>query len=135
MAKKAPKSAMKKAMKPAPKMMVKKPEPVIKSRKAAPPRNANTLSYTYSEFLENIRGFCGLTKRSQARELCEDIAAFVRESLKRGYKLPLLGLGKIYVRKTKARTGRNPATGELIQIPSRKRVRFTPAKALKEAVL
>ena len=38
-------------------------------------------------------------------------------------------------RKTKARMGRNPATGEAIKIPARTRLRFTPAKALKDAVL
>ena len=123
------------ATKAAPKMVAKKPEPVVKTRKASTPKNSNTLSYTFSEFIENVRGFCGINKRSQAKELVEDIALFVKDSLKRGYKLPLLGLGKIYVRKSKARTGRNPATGELIEIPARKRVRFTAAKALKEAVL
>jgi DNA-binding protein HU-beta len=55
--------------------------------------------------------------------------------LKKGYKIPLLGLGKLYVRKTKARMGRNPATGEPIHIPSKKRIRFTASKSLKQAVL
>ena len=125
----------KKTAKPAPKMIAKKPEVVAKTRKASAPKNTNTLSYTFSEFIENVRGFCGINKRSQAKEMVEDIALFVKDSLKRGYKLPLLGLGKIYVRKSKARIGRNPATGEAIDIPARKRVRFTAAKALKEPVL
>lgn len=145
MAKKpAPKA--KKAAKPAKKMAAKKPAPkmtakataapsISKTRQATKPKNTGTLSYTMSEFVENIRGFCGLTKRSQAKEVIEDIAAFIRDSLKRGYKIPLMGLGKIYVRQTKARTGRNPQTGAIVQIPARKRVRFTAAKALKEAVL
>ncbi|RMG42909.1 MAG: HU family DNA-binding protein [Candidatus Dadabacteria bacterium] len=106
-----------------------------KIRKAIRPKNTRTNSYTQSEFVENIRQFCGLSKRSEAKELCEDISAFIKDSLRRGYRIPLLGLGKMYVRKTKARMGRNPATGEPIQIPARKRVRFSPAKALKEAVL
>jgi DNA-binding protein HU-beta len=46
-----------------------------------------------------------------------------------------MSLGKLYVRETKARQGRNPATGEVISIPKRKRVKFTAAKALKERVL
>jgi nucleoid DNA-binding protein len=106
-----------------------------KTRTATRPRNSSTLSYTQSEFIENIRGFCGLAKRSAAKELCEDIALFIKDSLRRGYKIPLLGLGKMYVRQSKARMGRNPATGETIQISAKKRVRFTAAKALKEAVL
>lgn len=106
-----------------------------KARTASKPKNGRTLSYTQSEFVENIRAFCGFTKRSEAKLLCEDIALFITDSLRRGYRIPLMGLGKLYVRETQARTGRNPATGEIIQIPKRKRVRFAVAKALKERVL
>lgn len=134
MAKPAKKSGSKKpAMKAAPK--AQSSTKVDKAKSVTAPRNSSTKSFTYSEFIENIRGFCGLPKRSHAKEMCEDIARFVRESLRKGYKIPLLGLGKIYVRESKARMGRNPATGEMIQIPARKRVRFTAAKALKDAVL
>lgn len=109
--------------------------PVSKARVSSKPRNTSTLSYTQSEFVENVRAFCGLNKRSEAKQIVEDIAAFVMDSLRKGYKIPLMGLGKIYVRETKARQGRNPATGEVINIPKRKRVKFTAAKALKERVL
>jgi len=47
----------------------------------------------------------------------------------------LAGLGIFRKRKLAARVGRNPATGEQIRIPARTRLRFTPAKALKESVL
>jgi DNA-binding protein HU-beta len=133
-AKKAVKPAKKAA--PAPAKSVKSaPAAAPKARVVAKPRNTSTLSFTQSEFVENIRAFCGLNKRSEARQLVEDIALFVTESLRKGYKIPLMGLGKLYVRETKARQGRNPATGEIINIPKRKRVKFTPAKALKERVL
>jgi DNA-binding protein HU-beta len=139
LAKKAVKKVAKKAAKPAKKAPAKvaKSSAVSgsKARVSTKPRNTSTLSYTQSEFLENVRAFCGLPKRSQARELVEDIGAFVMDSLKRGYKIPLMGLGKLYVRESKARQGRNPATGEVINIPKRKRVKFTAAKALKERVL
>ena len=128
--------AKKVAAKPAKKMAAPKAIPaVVKSRKSSVPRNRNTLSYTQSEFLENLRAFCGLRKRSEAKLLAEDISSLIKETLKKGYKIPLLGLGKMYVRRTKPRIGRNPATGEAIQIPAKKRIRFTAAKALKEAVL
>ena len=110
-----------------------KPAPAKKATTSTRPRNG--VSYTLTEMVENIRAFCGLEKRSCAKETCEDIARFVKDSLKRGYKIPLFGLGKMYVRTTKPRQGRNPMTNEVIQIPSKKRVRFAPAKALKEAVL
>ena len=134
-AKSSPKKVVaKKVAKPV--KMAAKPAPsVVKVRTASRPKNTSTLSYTMSEFLENIKGFCGLVKRTEARELCDDIALLVKDSLKRGYKIPLFGLGKMYVRQTKARMGRNPATGEVMPIPAKKRVRFSVAKALKEAVL
>ncbi len=139
MAKKAAskkKAAKKSAGSKKPAAKIAKPVVVIpKVRAASRPRNNNTNSYTFSEFVENVKGFCGLAKRSQAKELIDDLNAFVRDSLKKGYKIPLLGLGKMYVRQTKARLGRNPATGETINIPAKRKVRFTPAKALKEAVL
>ena len=143
-AKVAKKSAKKIVKKPVAKKAVKaapargsKPAATAsaKARVASKPRNTSTLSYTQSEFLENVRAFCGLPKRSQAREVIDDIALFVTESLRKGYKIPLMGLGKLYVRESKARMGRNPATGETIHIPKRKKVRFSPAKALKERVL
>ncbi len=138
LAKKAVKKVAKKVAKPAKKAPAKAAKTAVggsKARISTKPRNTSTLSYTQSEFLENVRAFCGLPKRSQARELVEDIGAFVMDSLKRGYKIPLMGLGKLYVRESKARQGRNPATGEVINIPKRKRVKFTAAKALKEKVL
>lgn len=135
---KAPKKAAKKAAKPAAKKVAaaSKADKLPKVRAASRPRSSSTPpSYTQSEFVENVRAFCGLNRRSEAKEIVEDIAAFIKDSLKKGYKVPLMGLGKIYVRQSKARQGRNPATGETINIPARKRVRFTPAKALKEVVL
>lgn len=129
----------KKVARPAPKAAKKvsssSSDSVQKIRSATRPKNTKTLAYTQSEFLENIRGFCGLPKRSTAKEMSEDFAAFIVDALKRGYKLPLLGIGKIFVRNTKPRIGRNPATGEQINIPAKKRIRFTPTKLLKEAVL
>ena len=76
-----------------------------------------------------------MPKRSQAKEVVEDVKALITDCLKKGYKIPLFGLGKMYVRQSKARIGRNPATGQEIQIPAKKRIRFTAAKALKETVL
>lgn len=134
-AKPAPKTAKKPAPKTAAKVASSKSIEMPKARVATKPRNTKTLSYTQSEFVENIRAFCGLTKRSEAKAVCEDIALFVMDSLKKGYKLPLMGLGKMYVRESQARTGRNPATGEMIQIPKKKRVRFSVSKSLKERVL
>jgi nucleoid DNA-binding protein len=131
----ANKAAVKKAA-PAKKVVAKPaPKPVVKATKATKPKNASTLSYTQSEFVENLRAFCGLEKKSQAKDLWEDMSGFILDALKRGYRIPLVNLGKMYVRKSKARMGRNPATGEIIQIAAKKRVRFTASKSLKDTVL
>ena len=58
----------------------------------------------------------------------------VHESLGKGEEVILPGLGKFSVKDKPARTGRNPATGETIQIPARKAPAFIAAKALKDAL-
>jgi len=103
--------------------------------KLTTPKNTNTKSYTMNEFVENMMGFCNVDTKTECRQICEGLNELLTQCLKKGYKVPLLGLGKLYVRKSKARNGRNPATGEAIKIPAKKKVKFSVAKALKEAVL
>ena len=62
-------------------------------------------------------------------------ALVVRELKGKEGKLRLAGLGIFRKRMSKARMGRNPATGEAIQIKAKTRLRFTAAKALKDSVL
>jgi DNA-binding protein HU-beta len=73
--------------------------------------------------------------KKDAKVAIEELTALVVRELKKEGSLRLAGLGIFRKRKTKARMGRNPATGEAIKIPARTRLRFTPAKALKDAVL
>ena len=58
----------------------------------------------------------------------------VTRHLKQGDRIRINGLGTLEVRKREARTGRNPATGEAMQIAASKKVAFRPSKELKEAV-
>jgi DNA-binding protein HU-beta len=58
----------------------------------------------------------------------------VTSHLKQGDRIRIGGLGTLEVRKREARIGRNPATGETLQIAASKKVAFRPAKELKEAV-
>jgi DNA-binding protein HU-beta len=76
----------------------------------------------------------GVTKK-QAKSALEELNLLVVRELKKEGSLRLAGLGIFRKRKTKARMGRNPATGEEIKIPARTRLRFTAAKALKDSVL
>lgn len=58
----------------------------------------------------------------------------VTECIDNGDEVTLPGLGKFSVKDKAARTGRNPATGEEIQIPAKRVPHFSAAKALKDAV-
>ena len=68
-----------------------------------------------------------------------DVAAVVNEmlsgitgALQGGEKVSLTGFGIFNVKDTKARKGRNPRTGEAVDIPAKKKITFKPSKALKE---
>ena len=72
--------------------------------------------------------------RKKAEAVLGDLMALTTRHLKNGDKLRLTGLGILQVQKRAARTGRNPATGETIQIGASKKITFRPSKELKEAV-
>ncbi|MBP9838494.1 MAG: HU family DNA-binding protein [Proteobacteria bacterium] len=95
----------------------------------------NGVQYNQSELINNIQTICEFDSRKVAKEVYDNFSAMIQAALKKGYKVPLPGIGKIQVRHSKARMGRNPKTGELIHIPARKRVRLTISKALKQNVL
>ena len=63
-----------------------------------------------------------------------DLVGKITRHLKKGERIRIVGLGILQVRKRAARTGRNPATGEAIQIKASKKVAFRASKELKEAV-
>jgi DNA-binding protein HU-beta len=74
----------------------------------------------------------GITKK-QAALILEHIAELAYKNAKNTFTLP--GLGKLVLVNRKARIGRNPATGEQIQIPAKRVVKFRVAKAAKDAIL
>jgi DNA-binding protein HU-beta len=76
----------------------------------------------------------GITK-SQAKAALGELSTLTVRELKREGSMRLAGLGIFRKRRTKARMGRNPATGQQVKIPARIWLRFTPAKALKDSVL
>jgi len=72
--------------------------------------------------------------KKQAEAVLGDLVNLVTQHLKQGDRIRIAGLGILVVRKRAARMGRNPATGEPIEIKASKKVAFRPAKELKEAV-
>ena len=88
---------------------------------------------TRTELIDAIAAETGKDKKD-AKTFIESFTKIVENEMKKEGEVPLAGLGKFKVSKRQARTGRNPATGETIQIPAKTVVKFTVAKALKDLV-
>jgi len=86
-----------------------------------------------SDLVDAIAGRAGVPK-SQAQSIVEDVFDLIAEGLSKGDKVDLRGFGTFSVRAKKARTGRNPQTGETIQIPARNDPAFKPGKELRDRV-
>ena len=87
---------------------------------------------TKSQIVAEIATKSGLTKKAAA-EMLEIIAQLAYQNAKDTFTLP--GIGKLVLVDRKARVGRNPATGETIQIAAKRVVKFRVAKAAKDAIL
>ncbi|WP_428533603.1 HU family DNA-binding protein [Rhodopila sp.] len=127
----AQKAAAKKVAAPA-----KKAAPAAK--KAAPPKKslakaAPQATVTLRQMAAALADGHDLPKK-QTETLLGELVTLATQHLKKGDKIRLTGLGILQVRNRAARTGRNPATGEAIQIKASKKIAFRPAKELKDAV-
>jgi len=85
-----------------------------------------------SQIAAAIADKAGLTKK-QGTDILEQIAQLAYKNAKNTFTLP--GLGKLVLVNRAARLGRNPATGQPIQIPAKRVVKFRVAKAAKDAIL
>ena len=85
-----------------------------------------------SQIAAAVADKAGITKK-QAVQIMEVITDLAYKNAKNSFTLP--GLGKLVLVNRKARIGRNPATGEQINIPAKKVVKFRVAKACKDAIL
>ncbi len=89
-------------------------------------------SLTKSQTIAAIAESVGISKK-QAGEVVQTLVDLAYKNAKNSFTLP--GLGKLVLVNRKARIGRNPATGEQIQIPAKRVVKFRVAKAAKDAIL
>jgi DNA-binding protein HU-beta len=87
---------------------------------------------TKAQIVAALAEKAGLAK-SQIDGLLDELAKMAYVEAKNGFTLP--GIGKLGLVNRAARTGRNPATGETIQIPAKKVVKFRVAKVCKDSVL
>lgn len=85
------------------------------------------------ELIEAIAKEAGLTKADADRALNAALNA-ITKSLKKGNRVSIPGFGSFSVSKRKARTGRNPQTGETIKIKARKVAKFKAGTKLSDAV-
>jgi DNA-binding protein HU-beta len=85
-----------------------------------------------SQIITEIATKNSITKK-QAGDILEHLAVLAYKHAKDTFTIP--GLGKLVLVNRKARVGRNPATGETIQIKAKKVVKFRVAKAAKDAIL
>jgi DNA-binding protein HU-beta len=89
---------------------------------------------TKAELVRAIKDNAGLASLVQAEAAYEGLFTILAGALKQGDSVSAAGFGSFKVVERKARTGRNPRTGEAIAIPASKAVKFTPGKALKESL-
>ena len=92
---------------------------------------ATSKALTKAQIVATLADKTGLTKK-QIGDVLEAQQNLAYKEAKQGFTIP--GIGKLVVSQSKARMGRNPATGEAIQIPARKKLKFRVAKAAKDAV-
>jgi DNA-binding protein HU-beta len=86
-----------------------------------------------NELIESIAQAADISKAAAERALDGTIAA-ITSSLKEGGMVTLVGFGTFYVGERAARSGRNPRTGETIEIKASRVPKFRAGKALKDAV-
>ena len=88
---------------------------------------------TKADLIDVVAKKANLTGKA-AREAVGAALDAIRDSLKRGEKVVLTGFGTFMVRSRAQRRGRNPRTGDIINIPARKTPGFTAGKSLKKAI-
>lgn len=125
-AKAAPKAAPKAAAKAPAKAAAKKP-----AAKAVKLAAGSTVSL--KQLAAGLADAHEMPKRQMEGLLNELVDTFAGH-LKKGIKIRMNGLGIFQVRARPARLGRNPATGEQIQIKASKKIAFRPAKELKDSI-
>ncbi len=88
---------------------------------------------TKAEVAARVAARTGLS-RKQAMEAVELFLGSVKDALKRGEKVSLVGFGTFLTKTKNARAGRNPRTGERIAIPEKRVATFKPGRSFRDAV-
>lgn len=86
-----------------------------------------------SELIDAMADAAGMSKTDAARAL-DAFTAEISKRLKNGEEVSIMGFGTFSTKERAARTGRNPRTGESIEIAASRTPSFKPGKALKDAL-
>ena len=86
-----------------------------------------------ADLIDHVATKAGLAKPA-AKTAVDAVLAGIVEAAKKGEEVNLPGFGKFKVKDAPARQGRNPATGEIIEIAASRKLGFAPAKQLKDAL-
>ncbi len=96
------------------------------------------MTVTKKELIDTITQELGATgtpiSKTQVTAVLEQFGAVATRAFKRGFDVPLPGLGKLKPTERAARSGRNPATGYPMEIPAKRLIKFVETKALSEAI-
>src|ERR1044071_3059283 len=98
--------------------------------KAASGKKRMTQSEVINHFAEKFS-----VKRAQAKEYFDELVNLAQSEVKTNGEFVLPGFGKLVLSERKAREGRNPATGETIQIPAKTTLKFRVGKGMKDSVV
>lgn len=85
---------------------------------------------TKNEIINRVSEHTGMSRKDAIVAL-EIFLSSIKDALKDGDKISLVGFGTFYVKQKRARNGRNPRTGEKIQIPPKQIATFKPGKAFR----
>lgn len=77
----------------------------------------------------------GHFSKKEAAELVDLVFEIIKSTLSRGEKVKISGFGNFTIRDKKARTGRNPQTGQSMEITARRVITFKPSQVLKEDII
>lgn len=88
---------------------------------------------TKADIIESVYNKVGFSKKESA-DIVEMVFTTMKATLESGEKIKISGFGNFIVREKKARIGRNPQTGEEIEISARRVLTFRPSQVLKNAL-
>jgi integration host factor subunit beta len=88
---------------------------------------------TKADLVEEVVGVCNLSKKD-AEVIVNTVFSSITQALENDDKIELRGFGSFRVRKRRSRQGRNPKTGDQVEVPEKRIPYFKPGKELKDLI-